>query len=273
MGELEVCLDQDYHDASWQTRLVTPRRRRRSAPSSPAPGSRWATTTSRWSRPSTSSGRSPTEASDRRDDRRHGDDGGPDRGDHDVVRRATLGRCDRRRAVSKVRVGVIGTGAMGTSHVRTLSRWVSQAQVVTAYDADVARVEAGLPARSEPAPPTAPESADRCRRRRRRPDRRARPAARGPGAVVHRCRQARAVREAVGHVGGRLAARSSTPRWQLGRRLVQVGFMRRYDPAYVALRATVASGDLGAVRVVALRAPQRRRRTRPRRRRASSRTR
>ena len=41
--------------------------------------------------------------------------------------------------MSKIRVGVIGTGAMGTSHVRTLSRWVSQAQVVTAYDADVAR--------------------------------------------------------------------------------------------------------------------------------------
>ena len=36
----------------------------------------------------------------------------------------------------------------------------------------------------------------------------------------------------------------------LGRRLVQVGFMRRYDPAYVALRSTVADGGLGAVRVV-----------------------
>ncbi|KAA1423974.1 inositol 2-dehydrogenase [Mumia zhuanghuii] len=36
----------------------------------------------------------------------------------------------------------------------------------------------------------------------------------------------------------------------LGRRLVQVGFMRRYDPGYAHLKATVASGALGEVRVV-----------------------
>jgi myo-inositol 2-dehydrogenase/D-chiro-inositol 1-dehydrogenase len=36
----------------------------------------------------------------------------------------------------------------------------------------------------------------------------------------------------------------------LGRRLVQVGFNRRFDPAYVALQDTVASGNLGTVRVV-----------------------
>ena len=33
---------------------------------------------------------------------------------------------------------------------------------------------------------------------------------------------------------------------QLGRRLVQVGFMRRYDAAYRALKATLASGAIGA---------------------------
>lgn len=31
----------------------------------------------------------------------------------------------------------------------------------------------------------------------------------------------------------------------LGRQLVQVGFMRRFDPEYVALRALIASGDIG----------------------------
>src|SRR3954471_6409132 len=31
-----------------------------------------------------------------------------------------------------------------------------------------------------------------------------------------------------------------------GKRLVQVGFMRRYDPAYRALKETVASGAIGA---------------------------
>ena len=35
-----------------------------------------------------------------------------------------------------------------------------------------------------------------------------------------------------------------------GRRLVQVGFMRRYDPAFVALRAHVATGAIGTPRVV-----------------------
>jgi myo-inositol 2-dehydrogenase/D-chiro-inositol 1-dehydrogenase len=35
-----------------------------------------------------------------------------------------------------------------------------------------------------------------------------------------------------------------------GSRLVQVGFMRRYDPAYVALRAHVVAGGIGRPRVV-----------------------
>ncbi len=35
-----------------------------------------------------------------------------------------------------------------------------------------------------------------------------------------------------------------------GRHLVQVGFMRRYDPAYVALREHVAAGRVGTPRVV-----------------------
>jgi myo-inositol 2-dehydrogenase/D-chiro-inositol 1-dehydrogenase len=33
---------------------------------------------------------------------------------------------------------------------------------------------------------------------------------------------------------------------QLGRRLISVGFMRRYDPGYVALKRTLDAGDLGA---------------------------
>lgn len=37
---------------------------------------------------------------------------------------------------------------------------------------------------------------------------------------------------------------------QAGHRLVQVGFMRRYDPGYVALKATLGAGDVGAPRLV-----------------------
>ena len=40
-----------------------------------------------------------------------------------------------------VRVGVVGTGAMGTSHVQTLARWVPGARVVQVYDADQARAK------------------------------------------------------------------------------------------------------------------------------------
>ena len=41
-----------------------------------------------------------------------------------------------------IRVGVIGAGAMGAAHIRTLARWVPSATVVAAYDADVSRATA-----------------------------------------------------------------------------------------------------------------------------------
>ena len=39
-------------------------------------------------------------------------------------------------------------------------------------------------------------------------------------------------------------------RSRVGRRLIQVGFMRRFDPAFVELKAYLDSGELGAARVV-----------------------
>ncbi len=36
----------------------------------------------------------------------------------------------------------------------------------------------------------------------------------------------------------------------LGRRLIQLGFMRRYDPGFVGLREAIGSGSLGAVRLI-----------------------
>ena len=44
-----------------------------------------------------------------------------------------------------------------------------------------------------------------------------------------------------------------------GKRLVQTGFMRRYDRGYVELRARVASGEIGCTAAGALRASQRKR--------------
>ena len=42
----------------------------------------------------------------------------------------------------------------------------------------------------------------------------------------------------------------------LGRRLVTVGFMRRFDPGYVDLKARLDAGEIGAPLLHALRAPQ-----------------
>ena len=247
MGELEVCLDQDYLDASWQTRLVTPQD---GALGAFQPGAGIAmgyddlkvVEAEHFVR--SIAEKRPIGATI--DDMV--DDGGPDRGDHDVVRRATLGRCDRRRAVSKIRVGVIGTGAMGTSHVRMLSRWVSQAQVVTAYDADVARVkqvcqEVGARTADGPESVIGADDVDAVLI--------AAPDPLHQDLVLSCIAAGKPVLcekpLATSAAGSQEIVDAEV---ELGLRLVQVGFMRRYDPAYVALRSTVADGDLGAVRVV-----------------------
>jgi myo-inositol 2-dehydrogenase/D-chiro-inositol 1-dehydrogenase len=46
-----------------------------------------------------------------------------------------------RSAARPLRVGVIGTGAMGASHVRTLANWVPGAEVTALSDVDHARAD------------------------------------------------------------------------------------------------------------------------------------
>jgi myo-inositol 2-dehydrogenase / D-chiro-inositol 1-dehydrogenase len=145
-----------------------------------------------------------------------------------------------------VRIGVVGTGAMGAAHVRTLSRWVPGARVVRVYDADAARakevgetvgataaasavglieddsVDAVLIAAPDP---LHEELALSC-------------LAAGKPTLCEKplATSAEGSRRVVD-------AEVST-----GRRLIQVGFMRRYDPAYVELREALLSGTVGAVR-------------------------
>ncbi|HEY3529805.1 MAG TPA: Gfo/Idh/MocA family oxidoreductase [Nocardioides sp.] len=147
-----------------------------------------------------------------------------------------------------VRVGVIGLGAMGAAHVETLERWVPGASVAQVFDVDVGRARAigercgaavaasaeeliasaGVDAVLVAAPDPLHESLALTCLAADKPTLLEKPIATTPEG-------ARRVVEA--EVAG-------------GRRLIQLGFMRRFDPAYVDLREAVAGGAVGTVRAV-----------------------
>lgn len=145
-----------------------------------------------------------------------------------------------------VRVGVIGVGAMGSAHVRTVDAWVPGARVVSVYDADEARakqvaaeVGAGSAASAEDlivdadvdavlvaAPdPLHEELALAC------------VAARKPTLCEKPL--------ATSVEGSRRVVEAEAAS---GRRYLQLGFMRRFDPAYLELRGAVRDGSIGRVR-------------------------
>jgi myo-inositol 2-dehydrogenase / D-chiro-inositol 1-dehydrogenase len=141
-------------------------------------------------------------------------------------------------------VGVIGAGVMGSAHVRTIADGVSGAAVVAVSDADAAR--AAVVGGEVPGCAVAPDpyaligdvtvdavvvaSSDDTHE-----------------AFVTACLEAgkpvlcekplAATAEASLRV---VEAEAST-----GRRLVSVGFMRRHDPGYVALKEALGRGEVG----------------------------
>lgn len=145
-------------------------------------------------------------------------------------------------------VGVVGAGAMGADHVRTLHASVPAARVVRVFDMDHDRaghvagaVGAGVSASAagliedpevDAVIVASPDFTHAGLVR----------AAIAAGKPVL-CEKplATSADEALNVVRAEVA---------LGRRLIQVGFMRRFDPGFVELRDLVRSGGLGVVRMV-----------------------
>ena len=147
-----------------------------------------------------------------------------------------------------LRIGVIGAGAMGTAHVHLVHGTVPLARVSEVFDADSARAKqvAGLvAARVASSALAVVESAEVDAVLLASPDfthaelTLACIAAGKPvlceKPLALTAEESRRVVEA--EVAG-------------GRQLVQVGFMRRYDPGYRELRQTLADGRLGEPRLV-----------------------
>ncbi len=147
-----------------------------------------------------------------------------------------------------LRVGVIGAGAMGADHVRTLAAAIPQARVVAVYDLDTARAADVAAAVGASVPSTATALV----------------ASEDVDAVIIASPDFTHADLAVACVEAGKPTLCEKPlavtaadslrvveaEVALGRRVVQVGFMRRYDPGFVALRSTITDGSVGQVRVV-----------------------
>lgn len=141
-------------------------------------------------------------------------------------------------------VAVLGAGHMGADHVRRIGETVGGARVVAVADPDAARAEAAVAGRAGVSV-----------------HREAQDALRAPGvdAVLVASPEAAHEEALLAAVAQRLPVLCEKPltpdsaaalrvveaETRIGRRLIQVGFMRRYDTEYAALKTLLDSGDLG----------------------------
>lgn len=151
-------------------------------------------------------------------------------------------------STAPIGVGVIGAGAMGASHISTLTQWVPGSRVAAVYDLDQVRarvvaseVGAAVAATADDlisapevdaiiiaAPDPLHEELVLACLAAGKPVLCEKPLATGPDASL---------RVVEAEVAG-------------GRQLIQVGFMRRFDPAYVELRDLIRNGGVGTARVI-----------------------
>jgi myo-inositol 2-dehydrogenase/D-chiro-inositol 1-dehydrogenase len=143
----------------------------------------------------------------------------------------------------ELRVGIIGVGMMGSFHARLLSRVVRGTRVSVVCDADHDRARAiadkvGARIVEDPFEVVAAEDVDAV-------------VIATPGTAHEKQVRACIDREIPVLCEKPLAMEPQTAyelvraERALGRDLVQVGFMRRFDPEYVELRAAIAAGELG----------------------------
>lgn len=149
-----------------------------------------------------------------------------------------------RQPQTELRVAVLGVGMMGSYHTRTLSRRIHGARVTVVTDADTdraAHVAAEIGARTVADPLDAINADDVDGVLIASP---------GPAheKQVQACLERRipVLCEKPLTVDADSAYNIVVAEHSLGRQMVQVGFMRRFDGEYAALRALIASGGLGA---------------------------
>lgn len=142
-----------------------------------------------------------------------------------------------------LRIGVIGTGMIGQDHIRRLTQVLSGVEVVAVSDIDPARAQAAAPDGAEVfEQPEALIAADRvqavviCSWGPAHEEQLL--ACIGAGKPVF-CEKPLVTSEAA-------ALRVMDAEVAFGRRLVQVGFMRRFDADYRRLKAVIDGGTLGA---------------------------
>ncbi len=145
-------------------------------------------------------------------------------------------------------VGIIGVGVMGATHARVLANWIPGARVAAITDADSGRAAAVAVETGGAVVGTAPELIAH-------PDVDAVViAAPDPlhEELVLACLAAGrpTLCEKPLAISSHGTRRIVDAEIALGRRMVQVGFMRRFDPAFVALRATATDGSIGTPRLV-----------------------
>lgn len=139
--------------------------------------------------------------------------------------------------VDHLRIGVIGTGNIGTSHARSLAREVSGADVAWLYDADTARASA----LSDELGANVASSAEQV--------------IASSDAVIIASPDALHAEQALLCLDAQRPTLCEKPlaptvaeatsvvdaEADLGRRLISLGFMRRFDPGYVAMKESLPS--------------------------------